>query len=220
MQRKIIKTEDGSHTFYVPEINEHYHSTHGAIQESLHVFIKSGLQQIIKKEINILEVGFGTGLNALLSIIHSDNNQQKINYYGIEKFPLSENEYSNLNYSELTGFGCNPTFISMHKKNWDQEIKLTANFKLRKIKADIVELDFTQLPMFNLIYYDAFAPNKQANVWQHSIFEKIYQNTAPGAILVTYCAQGAVRRNLENAGFRVERITGPPGKREMIRAIK
>jgi tRNA U34 5-methylaminomethyl-2-thiouridine-forming methyltransferase MnmC len=108
----------------------------------------------------------------------------------------------------------------MHQQNWDTELKLTANFRLKKIKEDIVDLDFTHLPPFNLIYYDAFAPNKQADIWQQSIFEKIYQNAAPGAILVTYCAQGAVRRSIEHAGFRVERIPGPPGKREMIRAIK
>jgi tRNA U34 5-methylaminomethyl-2-thiouridine-forming methyltransferase MnmC len=220
MIRTIVKTEDGSHTFYVPEIDEHYHSIHGAIQESVHVFIKSGLQQIKKKEINILEVGFGTGLNALLSIIESDNTQQKMNYYGIEKFPLSEDEYSNLNYSELTGFDCTPTFISMHQQKWNKEVKLTSYFKLKKIKADIIDLDFSLLPTFDLIYYDAFAPNKQADVWQQPIFEKIYKNASHGAILVTYCAQGAVRRNLGQAGFEVERIPGPPGKREMIKAIK
>ena len=220
MSRKIIKTEDGSHTFYIPEIDEHFHSIHGAIQESMHVFIKSGLKQIRKEQINILEIGFGTGLNALLTIIESDKTQQKINYFGIEKFPLSEEEYSHLNYSELTGFECNPTFISMHQNNWNEKIKLTANFKLHKIKADILDIDFTVLPRFDLIYYDAFAPNKQADVWDKSIFEKIYLNGAQGAILVTYCAQGSVRRNLIQAGFRVERIPGPPGKREMIRAIK
>lgn len=220
MPRKITKTEDGSHTFYVPELDEHYHSVHGAIQESVHVFIKSGLKQIHKKEINILEVGFGTGLNALLSIIESDKTQQKINYCGIEKYPLSENEYSTLNYSDLTGFDCNPTFQAMHDRNWGETIKLTSHFKLTKIKADIKDLDFTPLPFFDLIYYDAFAPSKQPDVWNKSIFEKIHQHAASGAILVTYCAQGAVRRNIENTGFNVERIPGPPGKREMLRAIK
>ncbi|MDA3816209.1 MAG: tRNA (5-methylaminomethyl-2-thiouridine)(34)-methyltransferase MnmD [Prolixibacteraceae bacterium] len=220
MLREIIKTEDGSHTFYLPEIDEHYHSTHGAIQESTHIFINAGLHKIEKKSVNILEVGFGTGLNALLSIIESERTQQKINYFGIEKFPLTEEEYSELNYSELTGFDCKPTFISMHDRNWNEEIKLTANFKLKKIQADILDFEFTTLPRFDLIFYDAFAPNKQADVWDKTIFEKIYHHSEQGAIFVTYCAQGAVRRNLIQAGFKVDRIPGPPGKREMLRAIK
>ncbi len=220
MLRKKATTEDGSHTFYLPEIDEHYHSTHGAIQESTHIFIKAGFNQIKKNDINILEVGFGTGLNALLSMIESDKTQQNINYYGVEKYPLSKEEYSGLNYPELTGFDCTPTFHAMHDRNWGETIKLTSHFKLTKIKADIKDYELTPLPFFDLIYYDAFAPNKQAGMWDKSIFEKIYQHAVSGAILVTYCVQGAVRRNLEQVGFVAERIPGPPGKREMLRVIK
>ncbi|MDA3879181.1 MAG: tRNA (5-methylaminomethyl-2-thiouridine)(34)-methyltransferase MnmD [Prolixibacteraceae bacterium] len=220
MKRHIIKTEDGSHSFYVPELDEHFHSTHGAIQESQHVFIQSGLKQIKKETINIFEVGFGTGLNTLLTIIESDKTNQNINYYSIEKYPLTNTEYTQLNYSKLTGFNCNPTFLSMHDCEWGKTIKLTTNFLFTKIRGDINAYQFTECPLFDLIYYDAFAPNKQNGVWDKAIFELIYKHCAPGAVLVTYCARGEVRRTLQSVGFKTEKVAGPPGKREMLRAIK
>lgn len=220
MKRQLIETEDGSHSFYLPELDEHFHSTHGAIQESQHVYIEAGLKQISKNKVHIFEAGFGTGLNALLSIVESDKSGQNIHYYGIEKYPLTQEEYTRLNYSNLTGFDCQPTFLSMHECQWEKPLKLTANFQFTKIKNDLTTFSFDAFPFFDLVYYDAFAPNKQGNVWDKAIFKRIYEHCAPGAILVTYCARGEVRRTLQTVGFRTERIPGPPGKREMLRAIK
>lgn len=220
MKRQLIETEDGSHSFYLPELDEHFHSTHGAIQESQHVFIESGLKQISKKTVNIFEAGFGTGLNALLSIIESDKSGQIIHYYGIEKYPLTPDEYTRLNYSSLTGFDCHPTFLSMHECPWEKTLKLSADFSFTKLQNDLTTYPFDGCPLFDLVYYDAFAPNKQGDMWNISIFERIYQHCAPGAILVTYCARGEVRRTLQAVGFQTEKIPGPPGKREMLRAIK
>jgi tRNA U34 5-methylaminomethyl-2-thiouridine-forming methyltransferase MnmC len=220
MKRELFITEDGSHTLFIPEMDEHYHSVHGAIQESKHVFIESGLKQTSKEELTIFEVGLGTGLNALLTLMEADKSQQKIHYIGVEKYPLQKEEYTTLNYSAQTGFQCNPTFMAFHEAAWGEKVKFTANFWLTKIKADLATLSFDTLPLFDLVYFDAFAPNKQQGLWEQSIFEKIYLHCNAGALLVTYCAKGSVRRDLEGVGFRVERIPGPPGKREMIRAIK
>lgn len=220
MKRKIVTTEDGSHTLYIPEMDEHYHSTHGALQESKHIFIEAGLKANQKDELCVFEVGLGTGLNALLTLITADELSIKLNYISIEKYPLSEEEYNGLNYSEQTNFDYKPNYLAIHKCDWNQSIILTANFHFKKLQSDIRTLEFSNLEMFDVIYFDAFAPNKQVGLWDKSIFDKIYKHCNPGAVLVTYCAKGEVRRNLQAVGFKVERLPGPPGKREILRAIK
>lgn len=220
LARSFIITEDGSHSLFVPELKEHYHSTHGALQESKHVFIDAGLKQIKLQTINVLEVGMGTGLNAFLTMLYTEENQMMINYYGIEKYPLTPEEYQTLNYAQLTSSVHQPLLVAIHESEWNTPIKLTSNFHITKIQDDITTCTFNHLPCFDLVYFDAFAPNKQAKVWDKSIFKKIVEHCNTGAIFVTYCAKGVVRRDLQEAGFRVERIQGPPGKNEMIRGFK
>lgn len=218
--RSIITTDDGSHSLYVPIIDENYHSTHGAIQESLHVFIESGLNYIDKAAINILEIGFGTGLNAILSFIEGEKKGINIRYFGIEKYPLNENEYQLLNYTTNLGYYLQQPFLSMHQQAWEIEIPVTNNFSLCKRNGDANKMNLNELPPIDLIYFDAFAPNKQNDLWNTQLFQKIYDNLNIGGVFVTYCAKGVVRRALQEVGFTVERIPGPPGKKEMLRAIK
>ncbi len=213
MKRQIIHTEDGSHTLYVPELEEHFHSMHGAIQESMHVFVNNGLNKCQSNEINILEIGFGTGLNAFLTLIHKGTRQ--VNYFSLEKFPLSEEEYSLLNYPSILS-SREENFIRMHSCDWNKAIEIEPGFTLTKLRADLALLNVENLPLFDLIYFDAFAPNKQPEMWQESIFTKIANHTAPSGIFVTYCAKGEVRRSLIRSGFRMQRLPGPPGKKEML----
>ncbi len=220
MNRQIILTEDGSSSFFVPELNEQYHSVHGAIQESTHVFIEAGLKQCLKNEITVLEVGIGTGLNAFLTLIHAEKTKQKIKYIGIEKYPLTPDEYHSLNYAELLSPEKSNVFEKIHSSDWETEIPITPTFSVHKIKADLRYFNTPPLPFFDVIYFDAFAPNKQPDLWQESVYKKIYEQANPGAIFVTYCAKGVVRRELTQSGFSVERIPGPPGKKEMLRATK
>lgn len=220
MERKIIITADGSHSLFIPSMDENYHSVHGAIGESIHVFINAGLQQCKQQHINILEVGFGTGLNALLSLIEITGKNISIHYTGIEKYPLNEEEYSELNYPDILGKELKDSFIKMHSCEWEKDIEIRENFILRKIKADLTHYEFNEDSLFDLVYFDAFAPNKQPDLWNTDIYRKIYNNCSDEAILVTYCAKGIVRRELVSAGFSAERLPGPLGKFEMLRAIK
>lgn len=215
MKREIKISEDGSHTLYIPELDEHYHSIHGAIQESMHVFIKAGLKSVHKSDISILELGFGTGLNAFLTLYHAENH--KVHYTSIEKYPLKDEEFMQLNYHQFYANSKND-FLKMHQSKWGIDVKMRSGFALQKIKGDIESIDFER--NFDLIYFDAFAPDIQPNLWTDEIFEKIYRNTNPEGVLVTYSAKGVVRRSLQKAGFDVQRLEGPPGKREMLRAIK
>lgn len=220
MERKIILTEDGSHTLYLPKMDEHYHSTHGAVQESKHVFINAGYHAIAKNKLNIFEVGFGTGLNAFLTLIENQTDNKLVEYFSIEKYPLNNDEYTVLNYGKVAGKKLQEKYLYMHSCDWDKKTAITTSFNLNKIKGDITNFNFKDLPLFDLIYFDAFAPNKQVEVWNNTIFQQLFNNSNHGAILVTYCAKGEVRRTLQAVGFKVERIAGPPGKREMLRASK
>jgi tRNA U34 5-methylaminomethyl-2-thiouridine-forming methyltransferase MnmC len=220
MYRQLIITEDGSHTLFVPELDENYHSTHGAIQESQHVFIESGLLYSTKKEVTILEIGFGTGLNALLSLIAGEKAAKRIHYIGIEKYPLTPDEYANLNYGELLTDEGNERLLQLHQCAWGAAQPITELFTLQKIAGDARLLEWQNLPFFDLIYFDAFAPNKQNDLWNQELFSAIFNHANPGAIFVTYCAKGIVRRDLQAVGFEVERIPGPPGKKEMLRGFK
>lgn len=216
---EIKKTEDGSHTLFVPELNEHYHSAFGAIRESMHVFIHAGLHYIDPKdEINILEVGFGTGLNALLTAMEKQD--QKIRYLGIEAFPLENEMIKQLNYPRLIpSAGSGLIFEGIHQAEWGIESAITKHFQLTKIHSKLQE---SVLPEnnFHLVYFDAFAPDVQPELWSQDIFMKIYRTMKPGGVLVTYSSKGTVKQNLRAVGFTVKRLAGPPGKKHMVRAVK
>ena len=227
MERKIIKTADGSHSLYVKDLDEHYHSIHGAIQESLHVFIEAGLKYVslqTNSVINILEIGFGTGLNALLTYIEAEKLNIKINYTSLEAYPLSTDLVNELNYAELLTdfsnkeFALQNIFQKLHTCDWGNDNLLSKNFTLRKIKNRLQEINFEHT--FDLIYFDAFGPRVQPEMWAEGLFEKIIAATNPNGCLVTYCAKGEVKRTLKKVGFVVETLPGPPRKREMVRGIK
>lgn len=223
MQREIIITNDGSHSVSIPELNVTYHSVYGAIQESQHVFIKAGLMDSGLFDYvglhHILEIGFGTGLNALLTLKEADQYKKRIYYTAIEPHPLAEKEYNKLNYCEqLNTPAYQSLFEKMHQCGWEEMFEITDNFRLTKRKCKLV--DFSTEDIFDIIYFDAFAPSAQPELWTKDIFETLYRLMKPGAILVTYCSKGEVRRNIQTAGLTVEKLHGPPGKREMIRAVK
>jgi tRNA U34 5-methylaminomethyl-2-thiouridine-forming methyltransferase MnmC len=217
--RKIITTNDGSHSILVPELNEQYHSVHGAIQEAEHVFLKMGLDDFINQDrgfLNVFEVGFGTGLNALLSAEWAKANQQALNYTSIEKYPILKEEFEQLNYGDI--IGQEELYQKINSSKWTEFVGISDKFNLRKLEMDLNE-DF--LPDgFDVIFFDAFAPNKQPKLWSVSVFEKIFKIMNEKAVLVTYCCQGQARRNMISAGFSVKKVQGPPGKREMLKAIK
>ena len=220
MQRKLILTGDGSHTISMPELNVTYHSIHGAIQESKHVFIEAGLKSLLPVEgtaLNVFEMGFGTGLNALLTIIESERLQRKIYYETVEQFPVDNGEVRSLNYCEqLDREDLQPIFEQLHSCEWEKKVNITENFGFNKSRTNLLNLETSET--FELIYFDAFAPNTQPELWTNEIFEKMFAMLEPGGILVTYCSKGDVRRAMQAAGFIVEKLPGPKGKREMIRA--
>jgi tRNA U34 5-methylaminomethyl-2-thiouridine-forming methyltransferase MnmC len=219
MQTEIKKTADGSFTLFVPELNEHYHSINGAVQESEFVFIQRGLARLDIPEIHILEVGFGTGLNALLTLLHTGSSK-KIFYSGIEKYPLTWEQVSHMEYHSFLRLDESEylNFKKMHEPVWGEIVPVTDHFMLRKEKIGLKE--YTSPEQFDLVYFDAFAPDVQPAMWEEDIFASLYSRMRQEAILVTYCAKGEVRRRMERSGFLTERLPGPPGKREMLRAIK
>lgn len=220
MDKEFVITEDGSHTIYLPEMDEHYHSTHGAVQESLHVYINQGLLQSTQKEISVLEIGFGTGLNAFLTCVFAIRNNLKVTYTSIEKFPLTEAEFTKLNYSEKIFTDYADLFKKMHQCQWNSLVGIVPEFSIRKVQADLLTWDFDPTEQFNLLYYDAFAPTKQPEMWTEELINKVSASIKKDGILVTYCAKGAVRRAFAAAGFQMERIPGPAGKKEILRGKK
>jgi len=214
---ELVKTDDGSDTLYVRELNEHYHSTFGAVQESKHIFIEAGLHKCKQESINIFEVGFGTGLNAYLTALECTKTNQNVLYISIEMYPLPPEIWTTLNYSEFVPEGNSLLFKMIHQAKWNEIVKITDHFSLLKLPVDLLRVDYSKLPLFDLIYFDAFSPEKQPELWDTSVFTQIASNCESKAILVTYCAKGVVRRSLIAAGFTVERIPGPPGKREILR---
>jgi tRNA U34 5-methylaminomethyl-2-thiouridine-forming methyltransferase MnmC len=218
VKRKLIRTKDGSHSLFQEDLNEHYHSIHGAIQESKHVFIKMGLHCFQRMSLNILEIGFGTGLNALLTCLECDDKQYFVYYHAIEKFPLSNELISHLNYSELIGGQASVIFSGIHQAPWDEERDITPHFTLLKQQVDFNQLKTTR--RYDLVFFDAFAPDKQPEMWRSSNFQLLYSSLNVGGVLVTYSAKGEIKRKMEAVGFRVEKVPGPPGKREMLRAIR
>lgn len=221
MNRTLRTTADGSATLFVPELNEHYHSVHGAVQESNHVFIQAGLKACKSREISILEMGFGTGLNAWLTAIYAAKNKLSINYTALEKYPLVPEEWRLLNYTEHASHKQSGLFQHIHQVPWETKTEISEHFALQKIKADFADFNFEETQnAFHLIYFDAFAPSTQPDLWTTEMFLKMYNSLKQNGLLVTYCAQGQVKRNMKAAGFKVEALPGPPGKREMTRAIK
>ncbi|UPL48813.1 tRNA (5-methylaminomethyl-2-thiouridine)(34)-methyltransferase MnmD [Hymenobacter sublimis] len=220
---EVRATADGSSTLYVPALNEHYHSTHGALQEARHVYLAAGLEPALAASTTlvwVLEIGFGTGLNALLTLERSLSTNCTIFYDTIEKFPLPWEVVSQLNTENyLSGPELLDYQHQLHAATWNRPIDLTPNFKLLKRSG---ELQATALPQdtYQVIYFDAFAPEKQPDMWTDEVFAQLYQATAPGGVLVSYCAKGSFKRSLKAAGWLVEKIPGPPGKREMTRAWK
>jgi tRNA U34 5-methylaminomethyl-2-thiouridine-forming methyltransferase MnmC len=215
---EIRKTADGSHTIYVPELDEHYHSVHGAIQESEFIFIGCGLNFSKKSPIRIFEAGFGTGLNALLTCIYASANEREILYTSIEKYPLSDDIIDSLNYKDLSLKDCGKLFKQMHSCEWNIQRKITNHFTLLKINGDLITDDIPGI--YDLIYFDAFGPDKQPEMWTDEIFRKISDMTERTGILVTYSVKGKVKRTLKKYGFDVNLLPGPPGKRQILRAVK
>jgi len=220
LKKQIVKTQDGSNTIFIPEFDETYHSTHGAIQESLHVFVSSGLKfKTELNDINVLEVGFGTGLNALLTFIHSEETNRNIKYTSLEAFPLKWNFVSKLNYIDMIFNGKYfAKYKKMHTCCWESFYVISPNFMLRKHNMKLQNVLFEN--EFDVIYFDAFAPRVQPELWTERVFTSMYLALKPGGVLVTYCAKGSVKRTLTRVGFDLQSIPGPPGKREMSRAIK
>lgn len=215
---ELITTTDGSHTLFVPELDEHYHSVNGAIQESSHVFLRAGFDRMVADTVHILEFGFGTGLNALLTLLAADDKGKQVHYTSIEKYPVEEEIAAMLNYGAILCPERPDRFMSLHRAKWDEDCHITPHFKLHKIQGDYNTCTWSS--GIDLVYYDAFAPDKQPEVWNQPLFDRIFLSMNPEGVLVTYCAKGAVRRMLQTAGFTVERLPGPPGKREMLRGVK
>ncbi len=222
MQRFRIITDDGSHSVFVPSLNEHYHSTHGAIQESRHVFIEHCLQAALEMSagnLKILEMGMGTGLNMFMSFLAGRKWQTHIQYIAIENDPLQERFISKLNYpAQLDAEDHAPLFLQIHRGKWNNPVQLTDEFEFIKYKTDFA--DFNSDERFHVVYFDAFAPEVQPEMWEPAVFEKILQLLEDGGMLVTYCAKGSVKRTLKEVGFEVESLPGPKGKWEMTRAWK
>ncbi len=217
---ELIKTNDGSDTLLSLEYGEHYHSTFGAIQESRHVFIEAGLRKCHQAALTVFEVGLGTGLNAYLTLLETRKTHQSINYIAIEKHPISEEIWERLNYSELLPDSDPALFRMIHKAAWNVEVQITDQFSILKLRSGLLEVDYFGLPLFDLVYFDAFSPEKQPELWETPVFDQLSDHSNAGAMVVTYCAKGIVRRSIIEAGYVAERIPGPPGKREMLRGTK
>lgn len=220
MKREIIETKDGSKTIYIPGIYENYHSTHGALQEAMHVFIKSGLDEIKLDELNVLEIGFGTGLNAIITLIAGQNDKKTIHYTGLEAFPVTQEEIELLKYDELEDISSySEEFQKLHTAKWNEPVKINEQFTLTKVEQKMEDFIPTE-GHFDLIYFDAFGPRAQPFMWTDEVLSKMYDALSTNGVFVTYCAKGDVRRSLISLGFEVEKIPGPPGKREMLRGIR
>ncbi len=219
MEREIIKTRDGSSTIHIKDWDECYHSRFGAIQEAQHVFIKNGLSLFENRSVSILEIGFGTGLNAFITFLESQKLNQKIDYIGVEAYPILAQEVKLLNYvSELKAETQRSIFEKMHECNWDEKIALRVDFNLTKRNQFFAAID--DFEKFDLIYFDAFGYDVQPELWSAEIFEKMYNSLKKNSVLVTYAARSVIKRSMYDAGFIVEKLPGAPGKREMFRARK
>jgi tRNA U34 5-methylaminomethyl-2-thiouridine-forming methyltransferase MnmC len=217
--RELITTADGSHSLFVPALNEHYHSVHGAVQESLHVFLRQGFDAVAEQTpLRILEIGFGTGLNAWLTLLASEG--REVIYTSLEAYPVEMQQAMALNYPQVKGAeGDAALFAAMHQSAWNEAVQITPEFTLIKLHTTLDAFEAGS-GVYDLIYFDAFAPRVQLELWTAEVFSKLFAASAAGAVLTTYCAKGEVRRNMQAVGFTVERLPGPPGKREMLRGKK
>ena len=217
MENKLVITNDGSHSIFNPKINECYHSKHGAIVEAEHVFIRNGFSVFNKQNLNILEIGFGTGLNALLTSQKAVQKKVTVNYQTMELYPVSEDNYSKLNFTDLIGIE-KKSFLILHETPWEEKCKINDFFSLTKFNTDLE--NYTSDTKFDIIYFDAFSPEKQPELWTNTIFMKMHNYLKEGGFLVTYCAKGIVKRTMKSVGFEIIVLDGPPGKRQMTRANK
>ena len=216
---EIEKTADGSYTLFVPELNEHYHSVKGALTESEHIFINMGLKHSQATSPHILEIGFGTGLNAFLTSLEAKKENRNIFYTTIEKYPLDMETIKLLDYPKLIAPDESELFYSIHYAVWNYPQRISEHFTIEKIENDFTDYHFRK--GYDIIYFDAFAPEKQPEMWNQALFNNLYEVLNDNGILTTYCAKGVVRRMLQEAGFIVERLAGPPGgKREILRGTK
>ena len=219
MKREIITTQDGSVTIYLPEMQETYHSKFGAIQEAYHVFIKNGLELIKDRPISILEIGFGTGLNAFITFHEAAKSGQQIRYTTVEAYPVSAEEAAQLNYvSQLNANEYAEIFLKMHSSPWEVDVKLTDCFTLNKRQQHFQ--DINDVNKYDLIYFDAFGYPSQPDLWSEAIFNAMYAALKPSGILVTYACRTVIKKAMQQAGFTTQKLAGPPGKREMLRAYK
>ena len=220
---EFIETADGSVTLYVPELNEHYHSVHGAVQEAQHIFLRAGVDYWLDRNpdttcLHILEAGFGTGLNAYLTLLHANEKQIPVCYHTIEKYPLSPEEIKRLNYTVDADDSSMALFNAIHTIPWETEQQLTPFFSICKHQCDFRDIDMP--PIFDIVYFDAFNPDVQPHLWTTEVFARFNASLHPNGILVTYCVKGIVKQALRAVGFTIKRLPGPPGKREMLRACK
>lgn len=223
MAHEFIRTEDGSTTLYVPELNEHYHSIHGAIQESVHIFIRAGIEfyrdnRSGSSPLKILEAGFGTGLNAYLTLVNATQQEIPVVYHSLEKYPLTPEEAARLNYIDHIPYSCPEHFIRLHEIPWDTLTVISPVFSFCKHRQDLRDTCFPA--EFDLVFFDAFNPDVQPHLWTAEVFRQFFDALKPGGILVTYCVKGIVKQALRQVGFKLKRLPGPPGKREMLRATK
>jgi tRNA U34 5-methylaminomethyl-2-thiouridine-forming methyltransferase MnmC len=223
MEREVVTTKDGSKTLYIKELNENYHSHHGALQEAEFVFIKNGMNLLNDYEINILELGFGTGLNVLVTInefLKTDKNHV-VNYFSLEKYPVSVAEITELAYETLyESEKLKELYRKIHETEWEKPVEILPNFFLTKIQCDFFDLKNIDLPKINLVYFDCFGARVQPDLWEKPLFELVADKMAANGLLTTYSSKGSVRRILQDLDFEVTKKPGPPGKREMINAIK
>lgn len=218
MKREIIHTQDGSTTIHLPEWNESYHSKHGAIQEAYHVFIKSGFSLFEGKPVSILEIGFGTGLNAFITFLESKKSHQDITYVGVEAYPVALEEALQMNYAAEIAVDEHQIFAAMHQTNWEETSSISSHFKLTKRKQFFQNIEDTDA--FDLIYFDAFGFRVQPELWSDTIFMKMFNALKTNGVLVTYACRTSIKNAMISAGFSVEKLPGAPGKREMLRATK
>ncbi len=217
---QLIQTKDGSHTLYLPGIDEQYHSLNGAITESLHIYINNGYLYHQGEEKNVFEVGFGTGLNCLLTALESEKQNTPTTYTTIEKYPLPNELVRQLNYPKFLDKKAVGLFNKIHQANWGKPVKITGTFSLYKIQLDITTQPLPGVLPADVIYFDAFGPDKQSEIWELPVFEKVSAITQKNAVFVTYSVKGTVKRRLGSVGFQIEKLPGPPGKKEILRGVK
>lgn len=217
---RIFETQDGSHSLFSEAFGVSYHSRYGAIQESTHVFIQSGLYYRMagSGQLSVLEIGFGTGLNALLTLLEANKRELPVYYEAVEAFPVSIEEARQLNYPQILDGTAAGAFLQLHEIEWEETHQLSPFFSFRKTHSRFEEVQYQGA--FDVIYFDAFAPNAQPELWEEDVLGRMYNALKKNGVLTTYCAKGVVKRRLKSLGFTVESLKGPPGKREMTRAVK